>query len=119
MNTHYPIIDKLAQDRFVEKMIGRLTRKPRLSQNLKDLSQDIYLNLLTKDSAYICELHKNNELEKYIIGIIKKNIYSYTSQYFRSYAKWDKVTTPIDPIMQLGKENILYANNNFTTFRLA
>lgn len=90
----YEIIKQLAEERKVEKLIAKITRNS--SEELKDLSQDIYLNLLEKEDKKIVKLHETGELEYFIVGIITNNVFSKTSPYFTKYIKYNLNKEPLE-----------------------
>ena len=51
--TKYDIIKKLAEDRYVEKMLKKMIRQDIEEADMKDLPQMIYLQLLEKEDELI------------------------------------------------------------------
>lgn len=85
-------IEKLAKNRIVE----RLAKGYGLSTPyLKDLCQDIYIDLLKKDESMINHLCESNEIEFYIRKMIKNNVNSTTSPFYKNYEKFRKTTDEI------------------------
>lgn len=86
--TKYEIIDKLARQNEIEKIVYKMvgTSKNPLDAP-KDLIQDIYVILLTKDPQVIEDLYNNNELGFYILRICRNQLFSVNSQYYYSYIK--------------------------------
>ena len=85
-------IEKLAKNRTVE----RLAKSYGLSTPyLKDLCQDIYIDLLKKDESMINHLCEAEEIELYIRKMIKNNINSTTSPFYKNYEKLRKTTDEI------------------------
>ena len=56
-------------------------------EDLRDLEQDIYLELLRKDVALLNTLREKGELKYYLAKIVKNQIYSKTSPYYHKYKK--------------------------------
>lgn len=76
------IVLALAQSRKVESIL-KCNRTD--STFVKDLAQDIYLQLLEKDEGLIQGLYERNELEWFIRKMITNNLFSVTSPYYRNY----------------------------------
>lgn len=85
--TKYEVVAKIAEDKLIEKLIGRITKDN--NENLNDLAQDLYMNLLEKDEEYILRLYNNNELKNFIAGMINNNYFSKTSRYYKNYRKYE------------------------------
>lgn len=96
----YKIIDDLAQQKVVEHLIGCV-----VGFQLPDLAQDLYIDLLDKDSRYIMKLYNDGELNYYIIGCIRNNVFSTTSRYYKQYKRFNDLTQKLDDINN--DENIL------------
>lgn len=56
-------------------------------EDLKDLEQDIYVELLRKDAALLNDLKEKGELKYFLAKIVKNQIYSKSSPYYRTYKK--------------------------------
>lgn len=80
------IISKLAKEKTVEKIVYKVNRHED-KDDLKDLIQDIYIQLLTKNTAKIIEMYKNKQLNFFITRIVMNNICSNTSPYYTKYKK--------------------------------
>ena len=93
MERHYKIIEELAYDRFVETTVSHVARYSHRSR--RDLSQDIYLDLLLKPADLIEGLYDRGELKYFITRIIINNLYSKTSPYYFIYNKWNEMKNPI------------------------
>lgn len=76
------IIQQLAEKREVEKIIKNLGC---FEDSSKDLAQDIYFSLLSKD--ILEDLYDKGELNYYITRMVKNNINSNTSPYYTTYKK--------------------------------
>ena len=84
--TKQEIIAELGKNKVVETLIKKTTKHS--EEELKDLGQDIYMNLLEKEEEKVVKMYENNELEYYIIGMITKNFFSQTSPYYTKYKRW-------------------------------
>lgn len=78
------IVEQLAKDRVVESIVDNVNNS---DQDRFDLVQDIYLDLLTKDDAFIQELYQSKKLKYFIVKMVTNNIKSKTSPYYYQYKK--------------------------------
>lgn len=84
----YSIIDEISKDKLVEEIVYNIG--DRGDEDLKDLVQDIYINLLEKEDSLIENLYSTNQLKFYIIRMVVNNIHSKNSPYYTKYKK-DKI----------------------------
>lgn len=84
----YKIIDEISKDKLVEEIVYNIG--DRGDEDLKDLIQDIYINLLEKEDNLIETLYNTNQLKFYIIRMVINNIHSKNSPYYTKYKK-DKI----------------------------
>lgn len=84
----YSIIDEISKDKLVEEIVYNIG--DRGDEDLKDLIQDIYINLLEKEDSLIENLYSTNQLKFYIIRMVVNNIHSKNSPYYTKYKK-DKI----------------------------
>ena len=84
----YKIIDEISKDKIVEEIVYNIGSKD--DEDLKDLIQDIYINLLEKEDNLIENLYNTNQLKFYIIRMVVNNIHSKNSPYYTKYKK-DKI----------------------------
>lgn len=87
------IINQLAINREVETLIENIIKTDDTS--LQDLSQDIYLDLLSKNDEKIIQLYKDEQLKYFIVRMIINNISSKNSPYYYKYKKFLNDTTPL------------------------
>ena len=76
------IVDKLAKERVVEEICRKIT-KAKDSDTLKDLCQEIYMQLLESDKTQ--GLYERGEIKFWISRVLMNNICSNTSPYYRTY----------------------------------
>lgn len=84
----YKIIDEISKDKLVEEIVYNIGDKG--DEDLKDLIQDIYINLLEKEDDLIETLYSENQLKYFIIRMVVNNIHSKNSPYYTKYKK-DKI----------------------------
>lgn len=99
MRTNAQIINEIANNGLVEEIIqGVSYSKFENPENIKDLAQDIYLQLLQMDNAKINELYFKNQLRYWIARIVVNSIHSKTSPYFYTYKKEQMQSVSISDI---------------------
>ena len=99
MKTNSEIINEIADNGLVEEIIqGVSYSKFENTENLKDLAQDIYLQLLQMRTDKLNELYSKNQLRYWIARIITNNIFSKTSPYFYTYKKAQRQSVSIGDI---------------------
>lgn len=97
--TNAQIINYVANSKIVEEIIGGITySKFENKENLKDLAQDIYLQLLQMDTKKLNDLYCKNQLRYWITRIITNNIHSKTSPYYYQYKKAQMQSVSISEI---------------------
>ena len=84
----YKIIDEISKQKIVEEIVYNIGSKD--DEDLKDLIQDIYINLLEKEDSLIENLYSTNQLKYFIIRMVVNNIHSKNSPYYTKYKK-DKI----------------------------
>ena len=84
----YKIIDEISKNKIVEEIVYNIG--DRGDEDLKDLIQDIYINLLEKEDNLIESLYSENQLKYFIIRMVVNNIHSKNSPYYTKYKK-DKI----------------------------
>ena len=84
----YKIIDEISKQKVVEEIVYNIGDKG--DEDLKDLIQDIYINLLEKEDNLIETLYNTNQLKYFIIRMVVNNIHSKNSPYYTKYKK-DKI----------------------------
>ena len=99
MRTNAQIINEIANGGLVEEIIqGVSYSKFENTENLKDLTQDIYLQLLQMRTDKLNDLYTNNQLRYWIARIVVNSIHSKTSPYYYAYKKAQRQSVSIDDI---------------------
>ena len=80
------IIEQIARDRVIEEIIENITNAP-LTDNLKDLAQDLYLDLLEKPQDKIYALYTSGQLRWFLVRMVTNNLLSKNSRYYYTYIK--------------------------------
>ena len=99
MMTNAKIINEIANNGLVEEIIqGVSYSKFENTENLKDLTQDIYLQLLQMRTDKLNDLYIKNQLRYWIARIVVNSIHSKTSPYFYTYKKEQMQSVSISDI---------------------
>ena len=88
------IISQLANEKLVERVINKIDST--IMANCPDLANDIYLSLMEKDSDTIVSLFESGQLAFFIIRMVKNNIFSVNSPYYRTYKKHENNNVVLD-----------------------
>lgn len=87
--TKWEIVDALAKERRVELMLANIAHQ-KLSPELKDLSQEIYIILLEYDEEKILDLWEHDQMNFFIARIIINQFRSSNSPFHRVYRKFSQ-----------------------------
>lgn len=99
MRTNSEIINEIANAQLIEEIIqGVSYSKFENTENLKDLTQDIYLQLLQMRTDKLNDLYINKQLRYWIARIVVNSIHSKTSPYFYTYKKEQMKSVSISDI---------------------
>lgn len=99
MRTNAQIINEIANNGLVEEIINGVSySKFENTENIKDLAQDIYLQLLQMRTDKLNELYDNGQLRYWIARIVVNSIHSKTSPYFYTYKKEQMQSVSISDI---------------------
>lgn len=81
------IITELYNNNVVRELIDNITKGT--FDNLDDFEQDIYTDLLLHPEKTI-KLYEKKELKFYLVGYIRKSVFSHNSPYFQKYQRWNE-----------------------------
>ena len=84
--TKEEIISRLAEEKKVEGLLKNIVKGKDIET--EDLTQDIYLELLSKPDEKIQELQEKDELTFFIVRMILNNTFSKNSPYFYRYERY-------------------------------
>ena len=99
MRTNAQIINEIANNGLVEEIIqGVSYSKFENTENIKDLAQDIYLQLLQMRTDKLNDLYIKKQLRYWIARIVVNSIHSKTSPYFYTYKKEQMQSVSISDI---------------------
>ena len=94
--TKNEIIEIIAKERMVEQICSNIAKSADCDDTLKDLSQEIYLDLLSKDEEKIVNLYETNQLRFFIVRMVTNNLFSKNSPYYQVFRKNTNTTVDID-----------------------
>ena len=93
--TKNEIIEVMGKGRMVETILADMAYS-QPEYDLQDLSQMIYVALLDQPEERIQDLWNNNEMQYFIIGIIKRQLFSQTSPYYLTIRKFRDITDDVE-----------------------
>ena len=76
------IVAQLGAERRVEEIILRIAGSASLTQDLKDLAQMVYLDMLGYEDAKLVELWESGAINFLIVRIVTLNLRSKTSRFY-------------------------------------
>ena len=94
--TKNEVISVIAKERMVETAIANIAKTN--SDVLKDLSQEIYLDLLEKDEQKIVKLYESNQIRFFVVRMILNNLFSKNSPFYQTFKKNANLTVNIDDL---------------------
>ena len=97
------IVSKIAEERIVENIISNISKNSN-DEDLKDLSIDIYLELLEKDEDCLIGIYERGQINYYITRIILNNVTSKTSPFYYRYRQYKRQEVQIDDTAEKGEE---------------
>lgn len=83
--TRNDVIEEIAKTGLLHTIIQNIGGTT--DEDLKDLEQDIYLDLYTKEEKLLTDLYEKGQLKFYLARIVSNNIHSSSSRYFTTYKK--------------------------------
>ena len=98
--TKSEIIGMMAKSRMVEKSIENMTHQ-HLDYDLQDLAQMIYVALLEQPEERVQDLWANDEMQYFVLGIIKRQAFSTTSPYYITIKRFSAITDDINECYEI------------------
>ena len=92
------MISVIAKEKVVEQICSNITKSSDYDDTLKDLSQNIYIDLLSKDEEKIVNLYETNQLRFFIVKMAKNNLFSKNSPFYKTFKKNANLTVDIDDL---------------------
>ena len=94
--TKNEVISVIAKDRLVEQICSNIAKSADCDDTLKDLSQEIYLDLLSKDEEKIVNLYETNQIRFFVVRMVTNNLFSKNSPYYQVLRKNANLTVDLD-----------------------
>ena len=96
--TKNEVVEKLAKERLVEQICSNIAKSADCDDTLKDLSQEIYLDLLSKDEEKIVNLYETNQIRFFVVRMVTNNLFSKNSPFYQTFKKNTNATINIDDL---------------------
>ena len=94
--TKNEVVNIIAKERMVEEIVSNIAKSSDCDDTLKDLSQEIYLDLLSKDEEKIVNLYETNQIRFFVVRMVTNNLFSKNSPYYQVFRKNANLTVNID-----------------------
>lgn len=87
---------------MVENIIANIAKNT-TDEDLKDLANDIYLDLLEKNEELLAGIYERGQMNYYITRIVINSINSKTSRFYYLYKKNNAIQSSIDDTIEKGE----------------
>ena len=94
--TKNEVVEIIAKERLVEQICSNIAKSADCDDTLKDLSQEIYLDLLSKDEEKIVNLYETNQIRFFVVRMVTNNLFSKNSPFYQTFKKNANLTVDID-----------------------
>lgn len=94
--TKAAIIDTLARERRIERLVSNCARRSVLTQPMRDLAQDTYITLLKYPEPLITDLWDKGQINFFLVRIILNNLQGSRSQYYKRYIRFQRRSVPLE-----------------------
>lgn len=84
------IVTELAQARRVEDIVGRICRPCPDASALSDLSQMVYIVLLTYDAEKVVDLWERGQLDFFIVRVVLNQFRSRNSPFYHALREFSR-----------------------------
>ena len=99
----YEIVNQLAQGQQVETLIKNLAHVDKLSADLKDLSQMVYLILLEYDEQKVIDIYCHKQMRFFLVRVILNQLVSVNSPYYSQIRKFAAHSAQISEFKENGE----------------
>ena len=96
--TKNEVVNIIAKEKMVEQICSNIAKSADCDDTLKDLSQEIYLDLLSKDEEKIVNLYETNQIRFFVVRMVSNNLFSKNSPYYQVFKKNANLTVDIDSL---------------------
>ena len=90
------MVEIIAKERIVETIVSNIAKSADCDDTLKDLSQEIYLDLLSKDEEKRVNLYETNQIRFFVVRMVTNNLFSKNSPFYQTFKKNANLTVDID-----------------------
>lgn len=97
------IVERIAKEGLVESIIRNITKNSK-DEDLRDLANDIYLELLEKSEDCLMGIYERGQINYFLTRIVLNNINSKTSRFYYIYKKNKKRLTQMEDATEKGEE---------------
>lgn len=94
--TKNEVVSIIAKEKVVEQICSNIAKSADCDDTLKDLSQEIYLDLLSKDEEKIVNLYETNQIRFFVVRMVTNNLFSKNSPFYQTFKKNTNLTVDID-----------------------
>ena len=94
--TKNEVISIIAKEKVVEQICSNIAKSADCDDTLKDLSQEIYLDLLSKSEEKIVNLYETNQIRFFVVRMVTNNLFSKNSPFYQTFKKNTNATVKID-----------------------
>ena len=94
--TKNEVVEIIAKERLVEQICSNIAKSADCDDTLKDLSQEIYLDLLSKAEEKIVNLYETNQIRFFVVRMVTNNLFSKNSPFYQTFKKNANLTVDID-----------------------
>ena len=96
--TKNEVVSIIAKEKVVEQIVSNIAKSADCDDTLKDLSQEIYLDLLSKDEEKIVNLYETNQIRFFVVRMVTNNLFSKNSPFYQTFKKNTNATVDIDDL---------------------
>ena len=96
--TKNEVVSIIAKEKVVEQICSNIAKSADCDDTLKDLSQEIYLDLLSKDEDKIVNLYETNQIRFFVVRMVTNNLFSKNSPFYQTFKKNTNATINIDDL---------------------
>lgn len=97
------VVELIANDKILDQIINNIAKDAK-DEDLNDLKQDIYLELLEKNEEWLFGIYERGQMNYYLTRIVLNNINSKTSPFYYRYRKYKRQEVQIDDTAEKGEE---------------
>ena len=94
--TKNEVVETIAKEKMVEQICSNIAKSADCDDTLKDLSQEIYLDLLSKDEEKIVNLYEADQIRFFVVRMVTNNLFSKNSPFYQTFKKNANLTVDID-----------------------